>query len=70
VMMDMATFTEFQAFAVTGTTTTVTRLPHLTEAEQAMFSYLARHNLRLEQERISQNYVIEQLSEVLDTPYP
>jgi len=69
VMMDMATFTEFQAFAVTGTATTVTHLPHLTEAEQAMFSYLARHNLRLEQERISQNYVIEKLSEALENGY-
>lgn len=41
---------------------TVTILPHLTEAEQALFDYLNINQLRLEQERIPLAYVRERLN--------
>jgi hypothetical protein len=59
VMMDVETFETFRAFAVSGTPSESTALPNLTPSEQAVFQSLARNNLRLEQERISHDYVKE-----------
>jgi len=65
LLMDKATFEAFQEFAVVGTPCAATTLPHLPEDEQTMFTWLTRVQLRLEQERIRQAYLIEQLQAVL-----
>lgn len=41
-----------------------TDLNHLTHEERAAFNILKHHNGRLEQERIRQNYIMQQLSEL------
>jgi hypothetical protein len=61
LLMDEATFTAFRAFAVPGTPSAIAEVPHLTPPERALSDLLARENLRLEQERISQSYVIAHL---------
>jgi hypothetical protein len=61
LMMDDATFDAFREFSVVGTPTTLAELPQLTPGEQAMFEPLVPTNLRLEQERISHGYVLQQL---------
>ena len=58
LMMDKITFEKFRGFSVT----TVGRkrsLPLLNEKEMRLYNYLSEQHLRLEQERISQDYVIE-----------
>lgn len=63
LMMDAATFDAFHEFVVTGTPSSSVELPHLTCDEQALFATLARGNLRLEQERISQAYTVRRIQE-------
>jgi hypothetical protein len=65
LMMDAETFDAFHDFAVTGTPSAIMELPQLTHDEQALFVNLARGNLRLEQERISQAYMIGRIQELL-----
>jgi hypothetical protein len=55
VMMDRKTFETFQEFAVSVPSSTIENLPNLTSEEYALYTHL--HNKRLEQERISQNFV-------------
>ena len=59
IMMDVKTFETFKEFAVTVTESTAENLLYLTREEQALYSYLSLHNKRLEQERISQDYVYQ-----------
>jgi hypothetical protein len=61
LMMDEATLFAFSEFCVIGTPCRVRQLPHLTEKEHALFLHLAQNNKRLEQERISHAYVLEQI---------
>jgi hypothetical protein len=61
LLMDKATFEAFQEFAVVGTPCAATTLPYLSDDEQALFVWLRQAQLRLEQERISQTYLIERL---------
>jgi hypothetical protein len=67
LMMDEETLAAFREFAVPGTPCAASDLPSLTPAERALFKVLAREQLRLEQERISQTYVIDHLR-AIDEP--
>lgn len=58
LMMDERTLSTFEPFVGTGTPCTAQSLPGLSDDEQAMFLHLARSQLRLEQEQISQPYVV------------
>lgn len=66
VMMDRETLDAFRAFAVQGHPAPLVELPHLTAAEQAMYTLLAQQQLRLEQERISYEYACTCLERLLD----
>lgn len=57
IMMDMATFEAFYEFAVSVEETIAETLHYLTSEESTLYTHLAFHQKRLEQERISQNYV-------------
>ena len=57
IFMDLETLNRFKGYWVKGTVTKVTRLPHLTEDELKLFEHLSVNNIRLEQERIPQEYV-------------
>ncbi len=61
LMMNWETFSTFADYCVEGTPCPVRQLPHLTLEEHDLFVYLAEHNLRLEQERISHSYVLRSL---------
>lgn len=65
LMMDAATLQTFAAFCVPGTLCRVRQLPYLTEDEHRLFVQLAEETLRLEQERISQEYALEKLQACL-----
>ncbi len=65
IMMDEATLRTFKEFQVTGTPTSTQHLSHLTFEEHALFEYLTKENIRLEQERISQRYAVEHIHEGL-----
>lgn len=62
LMMDQETLTHFRGFAVPGTPSKIATLPYLTMQEYDLFVYLQENNLRLEQERISQEYVLQKLA--------
>lgn len=57
ILMDTQTYERFQPFAVTVEVKSTIPLAHLTAAEQALCDRLARQQQRLEQERVSQDYV-------------
>jgi len=66
LLMDKATFEDFDEFAVKGKISKVENLVHLTDEEQAMFVFLKGKDLgRLEQERITHQYLLERLEEIL-----
>jgi hypothetical protein len=56
IMMDVNTFETFQEFVVADVITMKEASLHLTHEEQNLYNYLASHQKRLEQERISQIY--------------
>jgi hypothetical protein len=56
-LMDAATLDKYAEFVVTGTPTGEVALRNLAEGETAVYHHLLAHNLRLEQERISQQDV-------------
>jgi hypothetical protein len=64
LMMDTTTLERFGHFAVAGEPGATTHLPHLTPDEHALFTYLANNNIRVEQERISYDYVLQQLQKL------
>jgi hypothetical protein len=57
IMMDMETFKSFDEFAVSVERAIAETLPYLTPEELTLYTHLVSHQKRLEQERISQNYV-------------
>lgn len=57
IMMDRATFEMFQEFAVSVKGAIAEILPNLNSEEETLYTHLALHQKRLEQERISQDYV-------------
>lgn len=61
LMMDEGTLQTFSGFYVTGTPCAVRQLPCLTPEEHTLFVYLSEQNVRLEQERISHVYALEQI---------
>lgn len=66
VMMDFKTLNLFQQFIVSGTPTNAAiNLQNLTTEEKELFDFLNEKNCRLEQEKIDQNYVIENLTELI-----
>ncbi|WP_081748160.1 DUF2220 domain-containing protein [Leptolyngbya sp. PCC 6406] len=65
IMMDMETFRAFDEFAVSVDGRIPETLPYLTPEESTLYIYLASHQKRLEQERISQNYVNRFLQNLL-----
>lgn len=56
-LMDAATLDKYQDFVVAGTPVGEVALGNLAEGETAVYHHLLSHNLRLEQERISQQDV-------------
>ena len=56
-LMDRATFDALSEYHVMAPPCTAEVLPHLTEKEQALFTYLNNNRLRVEQERISVDMV-------------
>lgn len=65
VMMDEETFRTFKEFAVSAAGSKIENLSHLTPAEYCLFAYLSKHNKRLEQERISQDFANQYLQNLL-----
>ncbi len=66
VMMDFKTLNIFQQFIVSGTPTNAAiNLQNLTTEEKELFDFLIEKNCRLEQEKIDQNYVKENLTELI-----
>lgn len=61
LMMDETTFNTFSEWSVAGTPCRVRQLPYLTSEEHALFVQLAENERRLEQERISYTYALQQL---------
>lgn len=57
ILMDTPTYERFRPFAVTVEVRSTVTLAHLTAAEQALCDRLTQQQQRLEQERISQDYV-------------
>lgn len=63
MMMDFKTFEHFSAFVVVGASNKSEQLPLLNEKEQELFEHLKTTNKsRLEQEKITQEYVNDYLS--------
>ncbi len=61
LMMNEATLQTFSGFCVAGTPCSARQLPYLTPEEHTLFLHLAEGNIRLEQERISHGYALEQI---------
>lgn len=64
VMMDEETFGAFKEFSVTGTVCSIEKLPYLTLEEHDLFTRLSKQTIRLEQERIGQDFVIHMLDNI------
>lgn len=69
IMMDMKTFETFDEFAVSVVVTTAENLPHLTSEEKTLYTHLALHQKRLEQERISQDYANQFLRNLMQQTF-
>lgn len=67
LMMDRQTFETFKSFVVTGRPTKMTFLPYLSEPESLLAEFLAFQNLRLEQEHISQAYILSSILSLFRT---
>ncbi|MCC5639151.1 DUF2220 family protein [Nostoc sp. CHAB 5844] len=65
IMMDMITFETFHEFAVSVVGAISETLPHLTSEEKTLYTHLALHQKRLEQERISQDYADQFLQNLM-----
>lgn len=62
LLMDWQTLHRFQFDWVGATPSSVARLPGLTEEEYRVFDFLKNNNVRLEQEKIPQNWLLGVLS--------
>ncbi len=66
IMMDFKTLNLFKPFIVLGTPTNKSfNLQNLTIEEKALYDHLLEKNYRLEQEKINQSYVTENLKELI-----
>ncbi len=61
LFMDFKTYDTFKEFEVKGEKTVQETFSNLTDEELKVFNYVHSNNLRLEQERISQEYIINNL---------
>jgi len=61
--MNEETLSHFSNFAVENKSRKK-ELPYLLDNEQKVYQYLQKNDKRLEQERISQQYILEQLNAV------
>jgi hypothetical protein len=61
-LMDLETLHEFRRLSVPGNGASFEPPAHLNAAEREVFTYCRDHNLRLEQERIPQAYIIQQVA--------
>jgi hypothetical protein len=59
-LMDLETLYKFRTLSVPGNGAVIEPPVHLNSAEREAFIYCRDHNLRLEQERIPQTYVLQQ----------
>lgn len=62
LLMDVATLDAFRDFLVAGTPSSDNQPKHLTEWETTVYQTLQTQNLRLEQERISHDYVMHMVA--------
>lgn len=69
IMMDTKTFETFREFSVAVVGAIAETLPHLTPEEQTLYTHLALHQKRLEQERISQDYANRLLQNLVQQSY-
>ena len=65
LLMDQGTYTAFNQFAVEKRDRKKV-LPHLTPEEKELYKFLVEHSKRLEQERISQPYILASLENKKD----
>ena len=65
VMMDQQTLDDHAEYVVEGNRVRVDRFDRLTDAEAVVAQHVLEHNLRLEQEHISQAYALIQLRQML-----
>ncbi len=63
--MEREVLEQFREFVVGGTLSKAENLPGLHAEERAFYQYLQKENLRLEQERIPQQYVVENLNRLI-----
>ncbi len=61
-LMDRETLDTFHDLTIAGNNSQIETPIHLTSDESAVFHYIRQHNLRLEQERIPQKYVLGRLA--------
>lgn len=61
-LMDRETLDTFHDLTIAGNNSQIDPPIHLTSDESTVFHYLRQHNLRLEQERIPQKYVLDRLA--------
>jgi hypothetical protein len=65
VLMDEYTLKQFAAYIHKGTEARVLTL-RLSAAEQQVYAYLQKNNERLEQEHLSQAFVVKRLKALID----
>jgi hypothetical protein len=73
IMMNFETLNTFKDDWSKGEPTTANTLPNLTEEEQKLFVFVKANNtdsIRLEQEKISQDYVLKIISKIYDVSQP
>ncbi|MBI4945538.1 MAG: hypothetical protein HY840_03950 [Bacteroidetes bacterium] len=64
LMMDFDTLNSFKDDWDRGEPTNATHLPHLHSGEHDLFLFVKENNIRLEQEKISQPYVMRQINKI------
>ena len=67
IMMDFETLNTFKEDWDKGKPTTAASLSHLTADEKKLFNFVKADNIRLEQEKISQEYVLKQVAKIYET---
>lgn len=66
IMMNEITFTTFEQFSVKVYPSQPENLLHLTKEEYRLYSLISKQGIRLEQEHISRDYVMEMLSKLFN----
>ncbi len=66
-MMDFETLNAFKDDWSKGEPTTTNTLPNLTSEEKELFAFVKAGNIRLEQEKICQEFVLKQVTKIYET---